>query len=327
MFVVGSKGLCGPLYHKDQMPEHFHELYIVKGYRHPKSSPSQCVLSLFSATNETLNFWTHFVPSFYFMWILRDLAVTLDFRHDSFTWPLLAYMVMCCIYPLASAVAHLFNTMSDNARHICFFLDYSAISAMALSVAMSYKAYSFPVDLKHTWSGDWYIPIAVVNSVICLVVTCRSRLIPASVYRKVIRLSGLGIPCVFTILPIIYRLTAGTEQELNLTSRYYHGLSFILLFMSAFLYGSHLPERLFPGSFDIIGHSHQLFHVCSILGTISQMQGIFYDMKERKEMLLQDWEFTDVSASIGLLAQVLVLNSGVVVVYSFLLFKNKLKSA
>lgn len=327
MFVVGSKGLCGPLYHKDQMPEHFHESYIVKGYRNPKSSPSQCILSLFAATNETLNFWTHFLPSFYFMWVLRDLHIALDFRHDSFSWPLLCYMVMCCIYPLASAVAHLFNTMSDKARHICFFLDYSAISAMSFSVALSYKAYCFPKSLRFTVIGDWYIPVAFINAILCITVSCKSRFLPACAFRKIFRLGALGVPCLFTIIPIIYRLLAGTEEEQNLTSQLYHTLSFLFLFMSAFLYGSHLPERWFPGSFDIIGHSHQLFHVCSILGTMHQMQGIYYDMQERKAELMPDWEFGTLGSSVGLQAQVLLVNSVIVLIYSYLVYKNKLKSA
>ena len=327
MFVVGSKGLCGQLYHKDQMPENFHEMYIVKGYRNPRSSPSQCILSLFAATNETLNFWTHFLPSVYFMWILRDLTVNLDFRHDSFTWPLLAYVVMCCIYPLTSAVAHLFNTMSDNARHICFFLDYSAISAMTVSVAISYKAYCFPSELRFTFLWEVFIPVTIANSVLCLIVACKTRLLPASLLRKVIRLSGLGLPCIFTTLPIMYRLIAGTEQELNLSSRYYHGITFFFLFMSAFLYGSHLPERWFPGSFDFIGHSHQLFHVCTILGTMTQMQAILHDMYERREDLIQEWQFEKASSSVGLLAQVIGVNTIVVSIYSYLLYKNKLKSA
>jgi hypothetical protein len=36
-----SSGMAGPLYHKDDMPEHFHEHFIVTGYRHPKSSAKQ----------------------------------------------------------------------------------------------------------------------------------------------------------------------------------------------------------------------------------------------------------------------------------------------
>lgn len=142
-----GRGLGGPLFHKDEMPEHFHEHFIERGYRHPKSSAWQCVLSLFDATNETLNFWTHFLPSWYFMWVLKGLAETLDFQHDPYTWPLLCYMFACCIFPLASAVAHTFNTMSEKARHVCFFLDYSALSLFSFGVAMSYYAYCFPSGL------------------------------------------------------------------------------------------------------------------------------------------------------------------------------------
>lgn len=38
------------------------------------------------------------------------------------------------------------------------------------------------------------------------------------------------------------------------------------------LFVSRIPERLSPGSFDIWGHSHQLFHVCAVLG------GVFHAM-------------------------------------------------
>ncbi|CAM9287142.1 unnamed protein product [Lampetra planeri] len=41
----------------------FHEDGIIYGYRHPHSSATDCVLSLFQLTNETLNIWTHFLPT------------------------------------------------------------------------------------------------------------------------------------------------------------------------------------------------------------------------------------------------------------------------
>ncbi|KAL4228930.1 Progestin and adipoQ receptor member [Mactra antiquata] len=320
MFMVGSTGLGGPLYHKDQVPAHFHERYIVKGYRNPKSSPFQCLLSVFDATNETLNFWTHFLPSWYFMWIWRSLSETLDFKHDSYTWPLLGYMCMCCIYPLASSVAHTFNTMSDNARHICFFLDYSAISASAFATALAYRAYSFPSDLRHGKTGDVYLALALVNSCFCIIVSCYSRFMKVSSFQKMMRISSLGIPCLFTTVPLAYRLVLGSGQDADLTSSYCHSLSLIFMLLSGFVYGTHLPERLLPGTFDIVGHSHQLFHVFVIFGTLTQMQGILYDMKERRDLLFPDWEFTEVPSSIGLLGLVLIINTILVIMFSVYLF-------
>lgn len=43
----------------------FHEQGILFGYRHPQSSATACVLSLFQMTNETLNIWTHLLPFWY----------------------------------------------------------------------------------------------------------------------------------------------------------------------------------------------------------------------------------------------------------------------
>lgn len=43
----------------------FHEDGIISGYRHPCSSATDCILSLFQLTNETLNIWTHFLPTWY----------------------------------------------------------------------------------------------------------------------------------------------------------------------------------------------------------------------------------------------------------------------
>lgn len=46
-------------------PQVFHEQGILFGYRHPQSSATACLLSLFQMTNETLNIWTHLLPFWY----------------------------------------------------------------------------------------------------------------------------------------------------------------------------------------------------------------------------------------------------------------------
>lgn len=41
----------------------FWEDGIMSGYRRPTSSALDCVLSSFQMTNETVNIWTHFLPT------------------------------------------------------------------------------------------------------------------------------------------------------------------------------------------------------------------------------------------------------------------------
>ncbi|KAJ4933262.1 hypothetical protein JOQ06_030095, partial [Pogonophryne albipinna] len=46
-----------------QIPKVFREESIISGYRHPHSSALDCVLSSFQMNNETVNIWTHFLPT------------------------------------------------------------------------------------------------------------------------------------------------------------------------------------------------------------------------------------------------------------------------
>ncbi|XP_061409547.1 uncharacterized protein LOC133343760 isoform X3 [Lethenteron reissneri] len=119
-----------------QVPKAFQEDGIISGYRCPKSSAFDCILSLFHLTNETLNIWTHFLPACYFMRRLLGFSQSLDFLGEAYTWPLLAYLLTCCLYLLASSLAHTFSTMSVRSLHVCFFFDYAALSLYSLGVPL-----------------------------------------------------------------------------------------------------------------------------------------------------------------------------------------------
>uniref|UniRef100_A0A8C2AKI6 Progestin and adipoQ receptor family member Va n=1 Tax=Cyprinus carpio TaxID=7962 RepID=A0A8C2AKI6_CYPCA len=69
----------------------------------------------------------------------------------TFTWPFLVFLLSCCVYPLASSCAHTFSTMSERARHICFFFDYGALSFYSLDKWINCTFHTY------------YVPIADVN--------------------------------------------------------------------------------------------------------------------------------------------------------------------
>lgn len=275
------------LYQQDQVPEHFKELYILRGYRDPRSSACQCIFSMFKATNETLNFWTHFLPFLYFSWQLVYLNQRMDFfgADAPYTQPLLAFMVCVCLFPLMSAVAHTFNTMSDEARHICFFFDYAALSIYSLGAAMAYKSYAFPLELLGSTFAKLYIPVATLNAVMSLILSCQTRFMQNGLRKKLMRFFAFAWPYVWDTLPIMYRLLVCNTEACQAGGTFFHWRQFVFAFSAAFLYTSHMPERFSPGSFDIIGHSHQLFHVCSVLGTQDQMWAITLDLRGQRELL------------------------------------------
>ena len=306
-----------------QMPAHFRELFIHSGYRSPRSSPRQCITSVFEATNETLNFWTHFLPALYFWW--RTIVLWPDLMSQGeFAYPMMTYMVCICIFPIMSAIAHIFNTMSDRARHICFFMDYVGLGLYVLGSAIAYRAYVFPPALMDTTYAHVYLYVAAAFGVASLVSACETRFMAHGFYKKALRMVSFGIPYHFVSIPIMHRIILCSAEECGWFALLYHKRQFVFGFLAAFLYGTHMPERLFPGRFDIIGHSHQLFHVCSVMGTTDQMAALLKDMLDRKAYILTTDTLPSASTSITLMCLVSMLN--ILVLSCFILKLYRVKS-
>ncbi|XP_016137538.1 progestin and adipoQ receptor family member 6-like [Sinocyclocheilus grahami] len=263
-----------------QVPKVFREDGIMSGYRHPRSSALDCILSSFQMTNETVNIWTHFLPTWYFLWRFSVLCSSLDFLMDSYTWPLLVYMLLICLYPFTSSCAHTFSTMSAEARHICYFFDYGALSLYSLGT-LRFVELQFPHK------------------------------------SKILRTAAFVVPFLFDSFPLFYRLLSccwgSCSPSQALASHSYH---LFFAFLTCFLFASHLPERLAPGRFDYIGHSHQLFHICAVVGTHFQMEAVLTDMASRKDWLTSHSSLPSFPATLGVLVLGVLLNLGIIGIFS-----------
>uniref|UniRef100_A0A3B4ZNM4 Progestin and adipoQ receptor family member Vb n=1 Tax=Stegastes partitus TaxID=144197 RepID=A0A3B4ZNM4_9TELE len=275
----------------NQVPKVFHEDSIISGYRHPHSSATDCILSLFHMTNETLNIWTHFLPTWY---KLLDTRGSFFFHATS----------MCQIIQ---------RTCS---RQVCFEVDIQATLCDLLQRRTASLSFH-----------RWYVPIAVFNTVLCTILACYSRFreCQSPKFSKILRVAAFAYPYLFDNIPLFYRvfLCVGdgcTDNDTNML----HYKHIALAFLTAFLFATHLPERLAPGSFDYIGHSHQLFHVCSILGTHFQMQAIEQDMLTRRPWLIQNSIPITFANSGGPALLCVVLNLVVIALFSLPLLSGPL---
>lgn len=300
-----------PLYCIHQVPKVVQEDGIMSGYRDPRSTALDCVLSSFQIHNETINIWTHFLPTWYFAWRLAALCSVLDFGTDPYSWPLLVYMLLICVYPFTSSCAHTFSAMSTETYHICFFFDYGALSLYSLGCAISYGHYVMPECWVRSPLQRCFVPVALLNSVFCTGLSCYSRFeeLLRPQRSKVMRTAAFVVPFIFDSVPLVYRiaLCCGGEcaHPQALSSHCYH-LLFALL--TCFLFTSHLPERLAPGRFDYFGHSHQLFHVCAVVGTHFQMEGVVEDMLSRRSWLMDQGVVPSFHWTIGALLIGVLLN-------------------
>ncbi|CAH2274540.1 membrane progestin receptor gamma isoform X1 [Pelobates cultripes] len=321
-----------------QVPKVFHEDSIICGYRSPQSSATACILSLFQMTNETVNIWTHFIPTWYFLWKMLSMLFCHESLHDPFLWPLLVFMLSCCIYPLASTCAHTFSIMSTQARHICFFFDYGALSLYSLGSAIAYSTYVFPDRWVNSLFHQWFVTCAVLNTIICTGMACYSRLgapflhynqllierfpeVARPRFSKVLRTTAFGYPYFFDTIPLFYRLflCSGSDCTQNATVTLHIGHTFLAL-LTGFLFATHLPERLAPGRFDYVGHSHQLFHVCAILGTYIQMEALIMDMNLRRSWFEKNDTLPSLSSTLGAWSLALALSLLLVIGFSWALY-------
>lgn len=275
-----------PVKRVDEVAESLREPGIITGYRNENCSVLQAMVSLFNATNETVNFWTHFLAFFYFLWLLISLATIMPIFQDPYYFPLTCYLFASCAYPLMSCLAHAFSCLSLTALHICYFIDYAAISMYTWSVALIYYSYSFPTHLMNTWFSQIFLPIAVGNSLLATFCASSSRFFQSTAIQKILKVVAFVVPFAWDSLPLVIRLyTCDYDTESCAESGIYHIHQFICVGIAFFFYGSHLPERIAPGCFDYVGHSHNLLHVFSIVATNEQMRAIIIDLKHQRPIL------------------------------------------
>ncbi|XP_072404860.1 membrane progestin receptor delta-like [Chiloscyllium punctatum] len=156
-----------------QVPMVFREDGIISGYRHPRSSAVDCLLSSFQMTNETVNIWTHFLPTWYFLWRFLALSRSVDFYNEAYAWPLFVYMLVICLYPFISSCAHTFSTMSAHVRHVCYFLDYGALSLYSLGT----------VTLPPSLPPSRHLPVSLSRCIPSLTAGGRLRYSPETLQR------------------------------------------------------------------------------------------------------------------------------------------------
>uniref|UniRef100_H3AE54 Progestin and adipoQ receptor family member 9 n=1 Tax=Latimeria chalumnae TaxID=7897 RepID=H3AE54_LATCH len=254
----------------NQVPVRVTESFILSGYRFPDYSFAECLLSAFQPTNETGNFWTHFLAVFVFAFSFlevflwdRSLALT-----DPFYYPFWSYFIGVCGLLLVSSMAHLLNSMSLLIRELCFFIDYGTISSYTVGSSLAYFYYINP---RVRWLFEaLYVPAACVIALVCTLACCNTRQ-QWRRHRYVIRTAVFLLPFLVVSVPIFYQLYVGVKN--SSTALFFFRHCFWLVVSGAFNI-SKIPERFSPGKFDIWGHSHQWFHFCTFMSILDELHMI-----------------------------------------------------
>jgi len=261
--VVKSLGSHGePLLKIDEVPEYLRSNpYIRTGYRSPQKY-SECLKSVLSLHNETLNIWTHLVGFLVFFTVLLW-----DWWSppSNVTWPdLVVILTIITCYQacmILSVVFHTFTSHSKEASETCLLMDLAGIGASITASYISGIYYAF--WCQPGWCGFY---LTTVGGFILIGILARNLLNREENLR--IRLVYFVTFVVYGFVPTIHWTVMNGGVYNDEVRIFLPRIIFMYLMCgSAFLfYIAKIPEILLPGKFDIFGSSHQWWHIIIFAG-------------------------------------------------------------
>lgn len=286
----GTSYLCLPdesLLEVNHVPQQYREPFIVCRYRRPCSSAWQCVRSLIHPTNETINFWSHFALLLlllgYIIHSCPDCFSKEDRLVNPYCYPLLSIAVSIICYHTMSCAAHVFCSMSPRVRHMCFFLDYGAISVFCVGGAIACCHYMNPQPTGFILfdSRPVLLTLTMATAILGCIISCATRH-RWSGGKYALRTLGYFAPFITANSPTLYRGLAC----IFVLKECSHSLvpaanCYSLYFIAALMNVGRLPERKFPGWFDFIGQSHHWVHTLTSLGTFEIYRACLTEMLVR----------------------------------------------
>ncbi|GJP90476.1 hypothetical protein AnigIFM56816_000310 [Aspergillus niger] len=263
------------LLHWDDLPHWQRDnQHIHTGYRPASFSLLVSLQSLTYLHNETVNIYTHLLPSLLAVPAAGLLYRALAPRYESATQADL--VAFGCFFAGAafclgmSATYHTISNHSPLVARIGNTFDYVGIVGLIVGsfVPSVYFGFYCMPDLQRLY---WTMICALGLGCILVSIfphfrTPRWRPFRASMFV------GMGLSAVF---PVIHGLRLyGLEQMTRQIGLGWLLLQGFLYILGATIYAARVPERLRPGHFDLWGSSHQIFHVLVVCAAIAHLTGL-----------------------------------------------------
>jgi len=248
-----------------------HNEYIRTGYRPPVKSVKESVHSLAFLHNETVNIYSHLVGAIIFIsfpiifWLGPFPYRTVAQYGDVVVLSIFFSNVSLCF--LLSAIFHTVCDASKEAHTVGVALDYLGIIALMWGATVASIFYAF--------YGNWKLQALywTLSSVLALAsggLTVSPRF-AKSLHFRAAMYAGLGLSAIgFVIHAIVLYDWKIAYQKMSLG---WMCLMALLNFLGVIPYATRVPER-WSRRYDIVGSSHQIFHVMVVLAALAHMVGL-----------------------------------------------------
>lgn len=252
-----------PLYHISEIPQWMAEnRFIRRGYR-AGYTMRMCVRSVFALHNETMNVWTHLI-GFVFFAAFGVMMLAFVIKPSWMHYAIFALMSLSCMACLgASTVFHLFSAHYNET--ICrrlHTLDYFGITCLVIGsfVPIAVLAFACEPHLKYL-----YLTMILVLGSVGLVGPFYNFWTTPEFHRwKMLIYTCMVGSGVFPTIHVNFILPPSTSRSFASGI----ALELLLYLCGMLIYIFRVPERLFPGRFDVFLHSHQIWHVFVLLAAM-----------------------------------------------------------
>ncbi|KAI3444063.1 hypothetical protein Pfo_000728 [Paulownia fortunei] len=192
-------------------------------------------------------------------------------------WPWLVFLggAMCCL--IFSSVSHLFACHSRRFYYYFWRLDYAGISLMIVC--------SFFAPIYYTFSDHPYWRFLYLSSItlvgILVVVMLLAPPLSSGRFRSF--RATLFLCMGFSgVIPATHAVILHWGQPQILVALVYEIAMGLLYGVGAVFYVTRIPERWKPGAFDIVGHSHQIFHFFVVAAALAHSAASLIIMEWRR---------------------------------------------
>lgn len=252
--------------------------FILTGYR-TEHTVFDCVKSIFSIHNETLNIWTHLLAFFYWSHVYNTLEERTWYRKaDELSQAIVSVGYgICLLMPLSSAMYH---TFCDAQTCCCFHAGPAKDAWSVANVFLRLDLFGIYALFYARSLMEGYLAMYCHRSHWILFQMCSlitfAVLAPIGLWTT--KLWPMVPSFVLVHVPIIVILcTESWWSDRALLLHVVFSLLGTVCFVVAFaIYRRRWPESKWPGQFDIIGSSHQIWHVLTWLGPELIMIGMRY---------------------------------------------------
>lgn len=263
------------LYNWNELPvwQHDNE-YIISGYIRETRNMSKTFKTLFYLHNESINIYSHLIPS---IMIIINLFIIKLIKIEKYeTTNTIDYLIIDIFYIgslICYSMSSIFHCIKAHSLEVAKFgnkLDYLGIIILIITSNVSILYYGY---YEHPEYFIRYSILITMLGICCSIVSVKDKFRQRN-YRKyramIFIIFGLS-----SILPIINGFKIYTMQEIMIKCQ----LKWMLLegffyIFGAILYGMRYPERLYIGKFDIIGSSHQIFHLFVVIANYCHLRGL-----------------------------------------------------